>query len=180
MFTSLIPILPVWDNKCENCRTEFINNINYSFHYTNFHKTMNYCTKSCGHLTQCIVSRLASMGNVLFPPMNKSMALIVPNCMMCLVTAHHYWDILCAVSLPNSYVPFRQSVTHCLFSWNSYMLDSVSTKDISTEFNDSLTFGIVANTRSWTDKWWTWSVQKAFFLLRTECPQCSHTHILEV
>ena len=115
MFTSLIPISPILDNKCENCRCEFINNTNYGFHCTNFHKTLNYCTASCGHLTQRIVSRLASMGNVLFPPMNKSMAPTGSNCMTRLITAGHYWDILCADCLPNSYVPFQQSITHCAY-----------------------------------------------------------------
>lgn len=115
MFTTLIPFSPVWDNKCENGRCEFINNTNYSFHCSNFQKTLNYCTAPCGHLTQRIVFRLASMGIVLFPPMNKSVVLTVPNCMTRLITARHYWEILCADCLPNSYVPFRQSMTHCAY-----------------------------------------------------------------
>jgi hypothetical protein len=50
----LYRISPIWDNKRENCICDFINTTNYGFHCTNFRKTLNYCTASCGNITQVL------------------------------------------------------------------------------------------------------------------------------
>lgn len=108
------------------------------------------------------------------PWIKKSMALTVLNCMMCLITARHYWDILCADCCLNSYVPFWQSVTHCAYFRKTHICLTIFLQ--RTSLPNLMIVGQTANTRSWTDGWWTWSVQKALFLLSRERPHCSHTH----
>jgi len=60
------------------------------------------------------------------------------------------------------------------------MLENVSTKDFYTEFNDCLTNGVVANTRSQTDAMIDVVCTEGIFFYFVENAHGVLTHILEV